>query len=171
MKRRAFGLIEVLVAMAISAMVLLGAIAVSAKSLQVVKQNELKDMSSGILLRSLEISRSPAEFNLSEKQGSARQRYYTVSLDENGNYDLIVVAGLGIMDNCNENSEFRVDLPDEDVLICNQVEVTDITKPADAKIFRNFEIRSIVIYKFLNDNLTDELISYRSEVVPVTPAN
>jgi prepilin-type N-terminal cleavage/methylation domain-containing protein len=163
-KRKAFGLIEVLIAIAISGVIMLGSVIVSTNALRLVKQNELRDSASGVLLRSLELARSPIDFSLRGIQGQARTGYYSLQINSDGKYQLTSSLIQDEISSCDANSSYRVVQRNPDTLICNQVIVSNITPSADAAVFTNFEIKSIVVYSYLGQQYSDELISYRKEL-------
>lgn len=175
----AFGLIEVIVAIAISGIVLTGAVAVATRSIQLVRRGEMEDLSNGILVRSLEISRSPVDFDLNKELGKgAGPLYFTLTEGEGGK--LVLERSLGAqfaIEDCSANSEYKVDLAafdkqgtyiDEDFregyIICNQVEITEVSSN-NQNLRRTFQVRSIVVYDVFNETYKRELISYRTEII------
>lgn len=176
-KLKAFGLVEVLVAIAISGVLMMGAVNVAANSLRTVKENESKDAASGILLRSLEITRSPVSFNLNSKVIAAGDNYFKlanfVDATRNGNtngFDLIAINDTQKIADCTTESEYLVDTLGSGLQICNQIIVADRTPAGGGTssadpVIKTFEVKSVVVYKYLNRVYIDELNSYRSELV------
>ncbi len=163
---KAFGLVEVLVAMAISSILMIASVHVSLQSVKVVQKNELKDQSSDILISSLEISRSPVDFDINSLLGNAQEGYFKLERDIQTNEINIVEANQtfqGELNSCDESSEYLVNLPDENALpMCNQVIIEEYSKEG---IRRTFKVKSIVVYEYLAEVFIDELISYRTELI------
>jgi prepilin-type N-terminal cleavage/methylation domain-containing protein len=166
LRRDAFGLIEVLVAMAISSILMIASVHVSLQSVKVVQKNELKDQSSDILISSLEISRSPVDFDIDSLLGKAQEGYFRLDRDIQSNEINIVEANQafqGELNSCDESSEYLVSLPNEDALpMCNQIIIEEYSQEG---IKRTFRVKSVVVYEYLSDVFIDELISYRTELI------
>ncbi|MFW5702460.1 MAG: type II secretion system protein [Candidatus Dojkabacteria bacterium] len=175
-KTNAFGLLEVLIAIAISAVVMVGALVISSKSIQSVRENELRDLSSSVLVRSLEVARSPLNYNFSELLGD-RQAPVAFALDQDAAGSLVLQEQVGdatpIANNCPDR--YRVNFLERDDLdtfvtpefaaayeLCNQVIITPLPQQG---VTRSFEVRSIVTYNIFGDYLTEELITYREEII------
>jgi prepilin-type N-terminal cleavage/methylation domain-containing protein len=183
--KKAFGLLEVLIAIAISSIVLLGAMVVATKSIRFVRTNELQDLSNGVLIKSLEVSRSPVDFDLDSLLGaSSGPNYYTLSNQDVDDGQGNTVERLRLTEQvgefneiteCDTNSVYRVDLlEDQDVeqfadvnfrnayQICNQIVISEVRTD---NVRRVFEIKSIVVYRLFEEDVRSELISYRTEIV------
>lgn len=184
--QNAFGLLEVVISIAISGVILLGSMNVALKGLQVVRLNEIKDIANGILLRSLEFARSPSsDLNLTELiQNGANTYSFAINanplstdpkkqassdllkLISSANDPKITTCGdpstadyLVAVGNKNDNAPFQ---------ICNQIQIKKLTAPATA-LQNDFSIVSTVIYVYNNQQVSDSLVSYRSELKPTTP--
>lgn len=179
-RRKAFGLLEVLIAIAISALVMLGAVAVSARSIRIVRQNELQDLSNGVLLMSLEIARSPARFDLNSQITGTGKNYFVLArvrnIDEQEERMTLqrITTATGEIDECTDGP-YKVDLLDvsqdldfvdsdfaEAYTICNQIEIEEKRRIGSR---RTFQIRSILVYKLFDEDIKKELISERTEIV------
>jgi prepilin-type N-terminal cleavage/methylation domain-containing protein len=180
LKTKAFGLLEVLISIAISAIVMVGAVAVSSKSIKLVRQNELQDLSNGILLRSLEVARSPVNFDLNSQISGSAPAYFVLvkEFDPESGEDRLalqkVSGGSGEINKC-QSGEYRVDILDlsedlgfvdddfaEAYTICNQIEIEEKSKDS---IRRTFQIRSILVYNLFGQDVKKELISERTEII------
>lgn len=175
-KKKAFGLLEVLIAIAISAMVMVGAIAVSSKGIRTVKKNELEDLSNGILLQSLEIARSPVNFNLDSLVSGSNTTYFVLVKTAEGEVALQKKeTGAGEISTCDQGSQYKVDIIDigedleyvdsdfaEAYTICNQIIVDEVSNDG---IRRKFQINSVVVYKLYDQDIKLNLISERTEIV------
>lgn len=169
-KRGAFGLIEVLIAIAVSGVVMLGAVQVSARTLKQIKENELRDTASGVLLQSLEIARSPVDFRLTKLLGPSSQRKFRLGNiigDTTQSLNLIETNYQGDVTTCSESAEIRLTTEDPNFIICNLITVNDVTTATDkAKgIKRVFEIKSDTAYFLGTQQFVDQLITYRTEII------
>lgn len=179
-KKSGFGLIEVLVTIAISSILILGAMSVAARSLRTVRSFELRDTASGILLRSQELARSPLDIQLRDivaqtksgadpQVGESFDFVLEVSPDQEQTFALQntnppSTQSLKIED-CSESSAFQLEVV-TGVSICNQiiVSVEEITTTQESKEYL-FKITSVIAYEFDNTVVTDELVSFRREFV------
>lgn len=155
---KAFGLVEVLISIAISAVVLLGALSVSARAYIVVRENEVRDNTSNILLRSLEVARSPLDLGLNSLTG--RQ---TFRLNDTGSgFELQSTGSDAPINSCTSQSNYLVVTPDPALQICNQIIITPLTPTATK---RSYEVKSIAVYDFAGrTSEPEELTTYRTEI-------
>lgn len=165
--------------MAISGIVLTGAVVVATRSIQLVRRSEMEDLANGLLVRSLEISRSPVDFDLDRQLGdNAGPMYFTLTEDNSGKLVLTKASGGQIdLQECSASSEYKVNLANfdrsgqyidnefrEGYIICNQIEITEIRKDSNS-LRRTFQVRAIVVYDVFNETFRRELISYRTEII------
>lgn len=163
-KGAAFGLVEVIVALAIAVVLMTGSVQASLKATQQIKKNETQDEASGIMLRSLELSRSAVKYNLGQIQGGVTVRYYRLEYNSQGTLVLQVASNQSRITSCPpppaRASEFVVSNTGG-VHVCNQIEITRLNDRGSQ--VGDYQIRSIVIYQYLNEVFTQDLISYRTE--------
>jgi prepilin-type N-terminal cleavage/methylation domain-containing protein len=169
---KAFGLVEVLIAIAVSGVVMVGAVQVSAKTLRQIKENELRDSANGVLLQSLEIARSPVEFRVLDLLGTANEKKFRLGTKagSSASLTLIETSYAGNMSTCSETAEIRVTTADPNFVLCNLITIKDVTAASDKQLGlkRTFEVHSQITYMLSNKTFTDELYTYRTEIVPVT---
>jgi len=190
--KKAFGLIEVLIAIAISGVVMLGAVSLSAEATKKLKQDEIADLASSVLIRSLEITRSPlACDNLGPLMTGSTDQFFTLNSDSlvtkvcNGQstqepYGLIAATdNIGTISTCTGGGSYAVKSL-ANVNICNQIEVeacgsnpgsNDIrikcpTNAATDKTHITYAIISNVVYNIYGKDYYTNLISYRTELAP-----
>jgi prepilin-type N-terminal cleavage/methylation domain-containing protein len=166
-KSKAFGLVEVLIAIAISGVIMLAVVNVAARGLRLVRENEIRDTASAVMLRSLEIARSPVDFNFNEIVPETGRTSFTVNYEE-GAVTLSEESfgdPNGITD-CESGSRYQVDLADN-LLICNQVIISlSNSRQIDSTTRElTYQVESVVVYDFIGQDVQDSLISYRTEIV------
>lgn len=179
-KKRAFGLIEVLVTIAISSILILGAISVAARSLKTVRGFELRDTTSGVLLRSQELARSPVDIQLRNivseaksgaepSQGDSLSFVLEIAPSQDIGFELVEnqfpATQSGKIENCNSGSSYELEVS-ENYFICNQilVDVEEVVTTPDSTEYM-FRITSVIAYEFDNQIITDELVNFRREFV------
>jgi hypothetical protein len=149
--------------------ILVGAFQVSDRNLKKFKENELRDTANGVLLQSLEIARSPIDLRLTKLMGTSLTKRFKLGsvIGGNGNLQLIETTFAGGITTCDELSQIRITTTDPNFVACNLITVTDVTSSADKTkgVKRVFEIKSEIAYILSEKQFTDELITYRTEIV------
>ncbi len=166
-RKKSFGLVEVLIAIAISGILMLGAVSVTAKGWRMVKKAELQDASSAILIRALELSRSPVStIEISKLMANSSEKYFNLKLDDEKKF-VLKEAVAGDINKCSQNSAYIVDLYKEsNFIICNQIKVKKIEEEEliENEVQYTYEIKSKVVYEFAGQFESDELLTYRKEI-------
>lgn len=173
---KAFGLVEVIVALAIISILSMGALNTASSALRLVRSYELRDTASGILLRSLEVASTPIDIKLREQvpagtTGSFQLNYSTNIGDSFVEFERVGGGGGQAIDqvpspSCEAGNAYAIEI-DTGYLICNEViirslGVEDVSDVSNLKQY-NFEITSIVVYEFNNEVYTDRLVNFRTE--------
>ncbi len=186
----AIGLLEVVISMLISSVILLGAVSVATKGYSLVKENEIRDGASAILIRSLELSRSPFDLKLRDKfavgvdsagnavpPGATTYKQFALANNVAG-YELVETIPQPTIPNppvtaADVNCEvanppsppIRVTSELDDTLVmCNLVYISyfGVSNSGKEAIF---EIQSFVVYNYSNKKFMERLVSYRPELV------
>lgn len=142
-KYRAFGILEVLVAIVIFGTTFLLATMVTVKSLKTVKENELTDLANSIMIRTMEFAKSPAISVNSLQNGNAEPWSFYLDGDIS-DPQVSLNASQIIYDSsisekiktCDESSQFKVDFTASGslFLICNQIFVETIPSSTSLKV-------------------------------------
>jgi|GEM_PF-5524427 len=178
--RKAFGLVEVIVAIAISGVIMLGATQVAIRGFRVTRLNELKDITNGIVTQSLELTRSETtlKFNelLTAQPTCTKACNFKLTQDSYtpGNYGstntkgltFVSVAAPDLTNNnyCNINStNFKITTEQPNYAMYNIIRIERL--PETDPLRYNFKVTSKACYFVGNTPYpTDALISYRSEL-------
>lgn len=164
-KTKAFGLLEVVVAIAISGITMIGLVSVSLNALRSIQRNELIDTGSGVMIRSLEIAKSPAEFSINELLSGASAASFVLDLDTSTNEFNLVPVGdpSSEIRTCQPGSEFQVtdQLQVQIGNLCNQVIISRQSALGD--FVQTYEVKSIIAVAFDGDVYQDEIVSYASQ--------
>ncbi len=174
-KFKALGLVEVLIAIAVTGILMTASITVATRALMLIRGNELVDLASSILVRSLEISRSPANFNFSDQVNQGSSANFKLSSDPTTQqYSLMPAPNGPEITDCTSSTQanylVEIGLRGSNELaanvICNQIVITDVTVSANTAS-RVFQVKSVVVYEYLGNISKQELISYSTEFIPV----
>jgi len=140
-KLQAFGLVEALIGIAIFGTLIVTATSVTIRSLGIVKDNEIADFATGLMIDSLEFAKYDAK---TISLGGSTNKYYSVKGNMNDDlleYDDIVHTEKITEDDCKLNTYQEQIKNDNNTPICNQI---IIEKPNDSN--HQF-VTSRVIYK------------------------
>lgn len=159
--RNAFGLVEIIVAIAIFATAMIATVSLAIGSLRTVKDNELADTANAVMVGSMEYMKSPAAVPVLNQLTAGRREFaFSVSSEidtENPNLTTLrQMDQADVINTCSDSSEYRVVLRDfPDFLVCNQILLQQAAG-------NSFEIRSIVYYQTSKGISRNELIGYRN---------
>jgi len=172
-KKKAFGLVEIIVALAIFGTAMIATIAIAIGSLRTVQDNELADTANSVMIGSMEYMKSPAVVPVLNGLPSGQREFaFRVEGDVDPascfgsecNLNIVRTNTVSEITECDEGSEYRVRLEElPNFLMCNQILVTQ-ERPGV------FELRSIVVFFSSNRSGTQrtELIGYRNTAGGVT---
>lgn len=163
--QKAFGMVEILVAIAVFGTAIVSATAFTIKSLRIIKDNELRDQATAIMVRTLEYTKSDAiTTNEVGDPGSNTVRYFAVKGDPANPADgalkleeQIPGSPLDSASCANSNSVYFVNVNatvEANFLLCNQIILT-------GTIGDNYEVSSRVVYKLGDKYETNELKGFK----------
>lgn len=162
-KINAFGLVEVLVALAIFGIAFIAATAVTISSLRTIKDNEIADFTNSLMVRTLEYSKSDAvDYNTLTTGTLPRAFVVNGDVATNTNISFSPASDNNKLtaDAC-AGSEYVLNISDPDfqnLEICNQIYV-QYTTPAQ----NNLLITSVTVYtRGDNSKLVSELRGFRT---------
>lgn len=161
-----FGLLESIVAIAVFGVTIVIGLSLIAKSLGIIKENEVSDQAAAFMVASLEFTRSP----LKDPGELTVGNYYSILRDSNNEIINIVEEPSGVLleDNessCNDGSPFYLDIDGSDSggVFCNQIRV-EYVNPLDATN-SDFLIRSRIVYKARDGYKWREIVGFKSRTL------
>lgn len=164
--QKAFGLVEIIVALGIFGTAIVTTIALTVNSYLAVKNNELADLANSVMVRSMEYFKSPSGIEIlkNRQTPTAPKAFFAVATDVsisdvNAGLTFVQKTGAQQITTCDTGSEYKVDLIEvqgipSDFLMCNQV-------IAETQTDGSFLLKSIVYYKRGDLLLNSQLIGYR----------
>lgn len=163
---KAFGLAEILIALAIFGVVMIAAIALNVRSLSTIKDNELSDLANSVMVRSVEYSKTP-DFSLlvEQTQGVTKTAFaITGDLSNVNTSTLTLVQRTDVqkITTCDASSQFKVQIsntPNFD--LCNQIIVEDVGNG-------NYSVTSVVVYKTSRSTQRSEITTFTAGSLAVT---
>ena len=176
--KKAFGLVEVLIALVFVASSMIVALNTVSKALKISKDNEIKDKATGVLLSGLEYGNADNKLNIPfDRETSSDNECYKLNaanVDGNTGQSLKsasvlshVTSSCEEIDSCSESSFYKVNIPGMD--ICSQIIFTKTNldgSPMQDKI----RVTSIIAYYLNGEILTEKLHSFRDiKTIPQTP--
>lgn len=161
-------MVEILVAIAVFGTAIVSATAFTIKSLRIVKDNELRDQATGIMVRTLEYVKSDAINSdvIGVPAGQTNTRYFAIEGDpanpNSGVLKLDEKIGASATPlseaNCQDsNSVYYVDVnatKDTSFLLCNQIILT-------GTVGNNYQVTSTVVYKLSDKYEISELNGFK----------
>ncbi|MCA9379036.1 hypothetical protein KC640_01275 [Candidatus Dojkabacteria bacterium] len=161
----AFGLMEVMIVLAIVAATMVAAMQVSIQSLRVIKQNEIGDYANSVMVQALELAKSPSNVQVSATgQVTDFQGTYQLQINSAGGAVLWKVGdNVTPITNtgCTNASPYFVDIsninPVGSPVVCLQLIVRNISGISGAA----YEITSHLIYTLQNEQIERSIIGYR----------
>jgi len=175
---KAFGLVEILVGLAIFSTAIIATVTIAVNSYKAVKNNELADLANSVMIRSVEYFKSPSSIGSLTPAGSATSTapvYYklnvTISPETTGTDSLSfvrVTTNVQPLTECTESSEYRVNfsstqnLESSTFLLCNQIIVEPLTEGG-------YIIKSRIVYQTSKGTETAEILGYRQPSSAQTP--
>lgn len=162
--KNAFGLLEVLIVLAIAATTMIAATQIALNGYRAIKVNEILDYANGLMLQALEIAKSPTDVEVvGVSQPPNFNASYRLSANASGKSVMSVVS-TNIVNitptDCSTSSPYfvNVNVPNvNEPLVCLQLVVTQRTN--FGVIY--YEIRSRMVYNLDGQANTQELIGYR----------
>jgi prepilin-type N-terminal cleavage/methylation domain-containing protein len=169
-KNKGFGIIEILISLAIFAIGVISITSLNAKTYRVIKNNELSDFADRTMVKALEYFKSPTTSDIQDKlegwilSGGGTEAYCSIistsTIDESiklefeyqdaGNYfpkPPTCLSGNPYKLNTSAESIYK------DFYICEQIFVEKMTN--------GYKITSKVVYKIDTETKTNQLIGYR----------
>lgn len=164
--KKAFGLVEIIVAIAIFGTAMIATIALAIGSLRTVQDNELADTANSVMIGTMEYMKSPAVVPILVNLPTGQREFaFRVEGDidpancirQDCNLTLVQTTNRSEITACDESSEYRVNLQElPNFVMCNQILVTQQSPGV-------FEMRSIVIFFSSKEGQQrTELIGYRN---------
>ena len=164
-KIRGFGLMEVLIVLAIVAATMVAAMQVSIQSLRVIKQNEIGDYANSVMVKALEVAKSPSDVQVS---GTAQITNFQ------GSYQLQTQVGSPSVlwkvsdsvvpmtaNNCSNTSPYYTDISAVsnigNPVVCLQLIIRNISGLTG----NAYEITSYLIYDIQDQQVERSIIGYR----------
>ncbi len=167
-KQKAFGLVEIIVSLAVFGTAIIATMALTVNAYTTVKNNELGDLANSIMISSGEYFKSPNAKTILPPAGSNGSFYYNLTTPINVNPGSTQVSNLGFnrqtstaakINSCDTGSIYKVAFNDttglpNNFIVCNQV----IIQPQPDG---SYKILSEVVYKTSKGLDQSELIGYR----------
>ncbi|MBL8014840.1 MAG: prepilin-type N-terminal cleavage/methylation domain-containing protein [Candidatus Doudnabacteria bacterium] len=164
--RKAFGLLEVLIVLAIAATTMLAATQIALDGFRSIKLNEVLDYANGLMLQALEIAKSPTDVEIvAGTQPTNFEASYRLTTNSAGKAVMSVVTTSTTpltVANCSTSSPYFVDanIPNiTDPIICLQLTVTQRTNFGQVY----YEIRSRLVYNLNGSQNERQIIGYRRD--------
>lgn len=174
-RKHGAGLVEVLVAIGITGVILFGVVNVAAGAYRLLLRSEMLDISGGVLVRSLELVRTPANFSFNDIVGRTAGDFafkLDVGVDEASLTPITASGAITEINSCDSTSQFILRGEDlgltgalDNLVICNQIIVRSFPRD-DTTGTRDFRVESVVVYEFDGEVFKEKLISNRREFVP-----
>ena len=165
----AFGLVEVLIGLAITGGVLISITSVAVSAAQMVNNNEIGDYANNIMLMGIEYFKAPAQdpskppaIFLNAINDSVNTKVFkiqTLSTAQASSVSFTQVNGadVGALSECSASDDFRVVSASVSYIVCNKVVVS--------KEGNGFLITSFVTYRTTNGELrSTKIIGYRQGI-------
>ncbi|KXK26583.1 MAG: hypothetical protein TR69_WS6001000589 [candidate division WS6 bacterium OLB20] len=165
--KKAFGLVEIIIAIAIFGTAMIATVAIAISSLRTVQDNELADTANSVMIGSMEYMKSPAVVPLLTNLPTGQRDFaFRVTGEVNPSnctgstgcqLQIVQTTSRTPITTCDSNSEFRVRLSElPNFIMCNQILVNQ-TDPGV------FELRSIVVFfSSRNGMQRTELLGFRN---------
>ncbi len=158
----ATSLVEVLVVLAIVASTMIAATQLSVRALIDIKQNELLDYANSVMLKALEVAKSPADVNVT---------HLAVAGSYTGSYSSSLLSGKPVlyqqsptivaMGSCSTSSVYYTPLTGvtgiTPPLACMQVQI----QPKTGLNSTYYEITVTITYRLSDQTVTDSIVGYR----------
>jgi type II secretory pathway pseudopilin PulG len=160
-KLKALGLVEVLVALAIIGMTMVGAMQITTDAFRSIRDDEISDLASGFLLQGMEIAKSPQRVVLKDSFGTVTDPVGSYKIDVNQTPPALFkvsTATDSLIRTCNTNYEVQIsrEIVGATPQICLQV----IIQQANPN---GYAIKSHVIFPTRTGQIETTLFGYRSE--------
>lgn len=155
--KKAFGLLEALVAIAVFGMAIVLGLNLVVQSLKIIKDNQISDEATTFMVSTLEYVKSP---NLDSAIISPG--FY--SLIYNGSFTGLTSQAIELeKDNCSASSPYAVEVsPDNPLVVCTsiKVELVDSSNPNS-----DFLITSKVVYEVSDEFLVREIRGFKQKSI------
>lgn len=154
-KLKAFGLLEVLVALAVFGTTMIVALALTVRSLKIVKENEQADQAAAFMVSSLEYAKAPIAVPSDLSVGTYRIELVNEQISQ-------LIRESSILEETTDcrTSPYVLDIDTEeaDFIFCNMIIVENIN-PLDRN--SNLLITSRIVYDYTDVSVMRELKSFR----------
>jgi len=107
--KKALGLVEVLIVLAIVGVTMVAAMQLTTGAFRSIRDNEITDLASGIILQGMEIAKSPQGVSLTSPGGTIFDPEGSYSLDTTQNPPMMIQQNSGsdqLINTCNSTSPF-----------------------------------------------------------------
>jgi hypothetical protein len=166
----AFGLVEVLIGLAITGGVLISITSIAVSAAQMVKNNEIGDFANNLMLVGVEYFKAPAQDSskppgsfLSTINNNAPTKIFKIqTIDLSRGIDSVSLATVSVIDvnplsDCSIGNNFRVTIADTKYIVCNKIVVE--------KEGSGFIITSYITYRTMNGELRSaKIVGYRQGI-------
>lgn len=161
--KKGFGLLEVLVALVVFGTTMIVALALTVRSLKIIKENEQADLAAAFMVSSLEYAKAPIAVPANLPVGT-----YRVNLVNDQIVELIRESSiLDETTDCDSSAyQLDIDTDQADFIFCNMIIVENIN-PIDPN--SNRLITSRIVYNHTDTTVMRELKSFR--LFPVEEEN
>lgn len=164
-KKTAFGLVESLLAIAIFGTAIITATAVTISSLKIVKDNELADFATSMIIRTVEFTKS-TELAAAELEGNTPSGpwYFIVEgnpADSSDALGIVSASTGGVINDCTSSSDYYIDVVDaagnsSGFVLCIQLITNQLSSG-------NYETRVRGVYVLSGETRITEVSGFRLE--------
>lgn len=163
-KKRATSLAEVMIILAIISTTVVASTTLVVKSLATIKNNEIEDTANGVMIKALEIAKSPADVYVSDTSfvnAASGQVYFFSIQNQNNQYTLRRESGTA--STCDSQGPFKTNLftqtTTQNINICLVIEIT----PQTTLNQRIYEIAAKVVYQLEGETIINSVTGYRKD--------
>lgn len=164
-KKAGFGLIEILIVLAIIATTMLAATQISLNGIRAIKLDEVVDFANGMLLQGLELAKSPSTVRVFTLSGASNLNgSYRLQTASNGTTELRMVTTTQTpltLAQCTSSSAYFVNITGATGVtnpqVCLQLMITARTNLG----VNYYEIRTRLVYNLGGQTLEREIYAYR----------
>ena len=118
---KAFGLVEVLISLAVVSTGMVMVTSLSLKTLKVVRKNELQDISVQLGVEAMEFMKQPGQINIENAGVDNVNGYYYLEIDDTP-YRIVRTQDTSEIDKCSSNSNYAVTSISE-TEVCQQINI------------------------------------------------
>ncbi len=163
-KKKATSLAEVLIILAIISTTVIASTTLVVKALATIKNNEIEDTANGVMVKALEIAKSPADIYVSDTSlvNTVNGQVYFFSI-QNQNNQYTLRRESSTANSCDSQSPYITDLTQgsqaQNINVCLVIEIT----PQNTLDQSIYAITSKIVYQLEGETIINSVTGYRKD--------